>query len=284
MITGARRIKDLIRNCADGDSGKSQMLLRHFAMERLLERLSVSRYSGDFIIKGGMLVSALVGIDERTTRDIDATMRGHDMGMGVVARILGEVAALDIGDGFSFEIGKPQEIMEDSEYGGVRVPVNAFVEKTKTAFKVDVTTGDALTPDAIEYEYKLMFEDRSIVLRSYNVETVLAEKLETILALALQTTRMRDFYDVYALMESGRDINFALLGSALDATMAVRESSASLDRSDEVLHLLESSKMMEEHWSRYQVANPFAESISWQEALASLREMIQAVKAAKEGK
>ena len=280
MITGARRIKDLIRNHAKGDGAKSQMLLRHYAMERLLERLSVSDYRDDFVIKGGMLVASLVGVDERSTRDIDAKMRGHDMSLDNASRILAEVASIDIGDGFTFELGEPQKIMEDSEYGGMRIGVSASIEKTKTAFKIDISTGDAITPDAIEYEYKLLFEDRSVALRSYNTETALAEKLETILSLATQTTRMRDFYDIYALMESGRNIDFRLLGDALDATMAVRASTASLDRSDEIIVLLEGSEMMEGHWSRYQAANSFAESVSWQDTLASLRTMVNAIKAA----
>ena len=138
-----------------------------------------------------------------------------------------------------------------------------------------------MTPDAIEYEYPLLFEERSIALRSYNTETALAEKIETILSLATQTTRMRDFYDIYALMESGRDIDFALLREALDATMAVRESMVPLDRSDGVIDLLEQSEMMEGHWSRYQAANPFAKSASWQDAIASLRSMSNAIKDAR---
>lgn len=277
MITGARRIKDLIRNRAKGDSAKSQMLLRHYAMERLLERLSVSEYSNDFIIKGGILISSLIGVDERTTQDIDVTMRRHDMNLDNVSRILNEVASIDIGDGFTFELGEPQKIMEVSEYGGVRIAVVASVEKTKTVFKIDISTGDAITPDAIEYEYKLLFEDRNILLSSYNIETTLAEKLETILSLALQNTRMRDFYDIYTLPGTVRDINFALIGEALDATIAVRESTVSLDRSGEVISLLQNSSMMKDHWSRYQAANLFARSISWQDVLASLREMTHAI-------
>lgn len=203
MITGARRIKDLIRNRAKGDSAKAQMLLRHFAMERLLERLSVSPYKSDFILKGGMLLSSIVGIEERMTRDIDATMRSRDMSPENVARIINEISSIDIGDGFTFELGEATEIMEDSEYGGVRIPVTASIERTKTTFKIDVSTGDAITPDAIEYVYRLMFEDRSISLHSYNDETFLGERLETILSLATQNTRMRDFYDIWALRTSG---------------------------------------------------------------------------------
>lgn len=278
MITGARRIKDLIRNRAKGDSAKAQTLLRHYAMERLLERLSVSDYRNDFVIKGGMLVASLLGVDERSTRDIDTTMRGRDMSLESVSRILAEVVSIDIGDGFTFELGEPQKIMEDSEYGGVRISVSASIEKTRTAFKIDISTGDAITPEAIEYEYGLLFENRPIALRSYNIETVLAEKLETVLSLVLQTTRMRDFYDIYSLTESGCEIDFALLGNALDATTAVRASAVSLDRSDEMISLLEESEMMEGHWNRYQAANPFAKSICWRDTLASLRALVNAIK------
>lgn len=270
MITGARRVKDLIRNRAGGDSAKAQMLLRHFAMERFLERLSVSPYRDDFILKGGMLVSSMIGVEERMTRDIDATMRGHDMSPEGIARIIGEIASIDIGDGFSFKLGEASEIMEDSEYGGVRIPVAAAIERTRTVFKIDVSTGDAVTPGAVEYEYGLMFEDRSIALRSYNTETALAEKLETALSLATQNTRMRDFYDIWAIRASGREVDYALLGAALDATMAVRGSAAALDGSDAVLDLLRESGEMSDAWRRYQAANPFAGQVGWREALAAL--------------
>lgn len=279
MITGSRRIKDLIKNRANGDSGKSQMLLRHFSMERLLERLSLSPYADDFIIKGGMLISSLVGVDERMTRDIDATIRGHDLTLEEVGRILGQVASMDIGDGFEFSLGEPISIMEDAEYGGVRVPVKASIERTQTVFKIDVSTGDALTPSDVAYDYKLMFEDRSIALRSYNVETALAEKLETILALSLQTTRMRDFYDVYALMNSGRDIDYLLLREAIEATVAVRESAASLQDASGVMALLFSSTEMPLLWERYQAANAFAQDISWKDALDALSRMFGEIEA-----
>ena len=254
------------------------MLFRHFAMERLLERLSVSEYKDDFVIKGGMLISSIVGIEERMTRDIDATMRGHNMDPGTIGRILSEVAGIDLGDGFLFEVGEPAEIMADSEYGGVRLPIKAYIEKSKTSFKIDVSTGDAITPDAVDYQYKLMFEERSIPLRSYNAETALAEKLETILSLATQTSRMRDFFDIWGLMRSDCEIDVALLGTALEATVATRDSTASLDKAEETILLMESSPVMLDLWERYQSANPFAESVSWDDALSALREMVVAIK------
>jgi Acetyltransferase (GNAT) family./Domain of unknown function (DUF1814). len=270
MIAGSRRIKDLIRNRAKGDSAKAQMLLRHFAMERLLERLSVSPYKNDFILKGGMLLSSIVGVEERMTRDIDATMRGHDMNLENVARIINEISSIDIGDGFTFEPGGATEIMEDSEYGGIRIPMTASIERTKTTFKIDVSTGDAITPNAVEHAYRLMFEDRSISLRSYNDETFLSEKLETILSLATQNTRMRDFYDIWALRASGREINYALLGSALEATRTVRKSATTINDFERVFTLLQESAEMADAWRRYQLSNPFAEPVNWRDALAAL--------------
>lgn len=270
MIAGSRRIKDLIRNRAKGDSAKAQMLLRHFAMERLLERLSVSPYKNDFILKGGMLLSSIVGVEERMTRDIDATMRGHDMNLENVARIINEISSIDIGDGFTFEPGGATEIMEDSEYGGIRIPMTASIERTKTTFKIDISTGDAITPDAVEHAYRLMFEDRSISLRSYNDETFLSEKLETILSLATQNTRMRDFYDIWALRASGREINYALLGSALEATRTVRKSATTINDFERVFTLLQESAEMADAWRRYQLSNPFAEPVNWRDTLAAL--------------
>lgn len=277
MIIGARRIKDLIRNQAKGDSSKSQMLFRHFAMERFLERLSVSEYRDDFVIKGGILISSLIGINERTTRDIDATMRRHAMNRSNVAQIIGEITHIELGDGYSFELGEPVDIMEDSEYGGVRIPVKAIIERSKIDFKIDISTGDAITPQAIEYRYKLMFEDRAIPLRSYNVETALAEKLETILSLADQSTRMRDFYDIWVLVESERKIDYELLRSALEATMMVRKGEVFIETGNQAVDVLEKSTIMREQWNRYQIASPFSSSIGWDDTLRVLRMILNKI-------
>ena len=274
MIVGARRIKDLIRNQAQGDYNKAQMLLRHFAMERLLERLSLSKYANNFVIKGGILVSSIIGIEERMTRDIDATMRGQELTKSNIRAIFEEISDIEIGDGFTFEFGESQEIMEDSVYGGIRISVQAFIEKTKTNFKIDISTGDAITPCDIEQSYKLMFEDRSIALRSYNIETVLAEKLETILSLSVQTTRMRDFYDVYMLVNAVASVDYSLLRKALESTMAVRQSQFSIEESNEIILLLQNSEVMPELWKRYVDSNKFAKDVNWEDVLHALKGVI----------
>lgn len=277
MILGARRIKALIRNRANGNSGKAQMLLRHYAMERLLERLSVSRYASDFVIKGGILVSSLIGIEERMTRDIDATVKGLELTGENVCKIFNEITCLDIGDGFTFEFGVPSRIMEDADYEGIRIPVCAMIEKTKTTFKIDISTGDAITPHDIKQSYELMFEDRSIELRAYNIETVLAEKIETILTLSAQTTRMRDFYDVYMLANFSEVIDYDLLRVALRATMETRNSQFSLADVGVIIDTLAQSSEMPKLWDRYVNNNSFVKGITWEDLIDELRSVLEKI-------
>lgn len=162
MIKGARRVKDLIRNKTKGDSGKSQALLRHYAMERFLERLSNSPYRNNFVLKGGMLMSSLVGLDHRSTMDIDTTVKGVPLNTDSILEIMNEIAAIPLDDDMLFSIQSTREIMEDSEYGGVRVSLMAQMEKARIPMKIDVSTGDAITPAETMYHYPLMFEDRAI--------------------------------------------------------------------------------------------------------------------------
>ena len=173
MIKNPRRVKDLIRNKAQGDSTKAQTLQRHYAMERLLERISVSRYRDNFILKGGMLVSSMIGIDQRSTMDVDATITGQTLSPENALSIIGEIAAIKLGDDMMFEVGDSREIMKDSEYGGVQIPITAYLGRMEIKLKIDIW--------------------------AYNLETVLAEKTETIIVRGVLNTRMRDFYDIFML-------------------------------------------------------------------------------------
>lgn len=180
MIKGARRVKDLIKNKARGDSAKAQALQRHYAMERLLERISVSDYRDNFILKGGMLVSSMVGLEQRSTMDIDATLTGKTLSSESALSIVREIASISLDD-MSFKVGDLHEIMKDSEYGEVQIPIDAHLGRMKIKLKIDISTGDAITPSKIAFEYPLMLEDRKIEIWAYNLETVLAEKAETII-------------------------------------------------------------------------------------------------------
>jgi len=192
MIRTSRQLKALVRNRSNGDSTKAQIIIRNYVMERFLERLSLSIYREKLILKGGLLVSAIVGIDNRSTMDIDATVKDFPLSLIDARKIVEEVLSVQIDDGMSFEILSVDSIMDDSDYSGIRVILNSMIETMQTPLKIDFSTGDVITPRDIAFSFKLLFEERTISLQAYNLETVLAEKLETLLSRGIANTRMRD--------------------------------------------------------------------------------------------
>ena len=225
MIHTSRQLKALVRNRSDGNSAKAQTIIRNYIMERLLERISLSKYRERFILKGGMLVSALVGLENRATMDIDTTIKNIPLSVDDVTDILTEIMKIEIDDGIIFVIKKVSEIMDEAEYPGVRVMLEAQLDTMRTPLKIDISTGGVITPGEIQFEYKLMFEERTITIYAYNIETVLAEKLETIISRGTANTRLRDFYDLYILQqEKSLSVNVQKLKMALEATSRKRES------------------------------------------------------------
>ncbi len=172
---------------------------RNFMLERLLERISVSEYKHSFILKGGMLIAAMVGIDTRTTMDMDATIKGQTLTETEITNIMKDILSIPFDDDVILSFRDIEEIREEADYPGYRVSIEAVLDKTKQVLKVDITTGDFVTPREVEYKFRLMFEDRAISIMAYNLETVLAEKFETVITRGLTNTRMRDFYDIYIL-------------------------------------------------------------------------------------
>lgn len=274
MIRSARQLKDKIRNLASGKSADAQVLLRCYMMERLLERVAASAYHEKFILKGGMLVTSMVGFGMRSTMDMDATVKGETVTAEEVRRIIGDVVAIDLSDGVSFSINGVSEIMEEAEYPGIRVAMSAFMEGIRVPLKLDISTGDVITPRAVEYSYKLMFEDRAIRLLAYNLETVLAEKLETVISRTTANTRMRDFYDIHILLDLyRREIDTATLTDALLATSGKRGSAGLLDGAEKVLSDLLGSREMASLWKNYRSKFDYAKNISWNTVLRSVREL-----------
>lgn len=193
MIHTSRQIKDLIKNKANGNSAKAQIMIRNYMMERL----SLSEYKNNFILKGGMLVSSMVGIDIRSTMDIDTTLKNLPLSVDSAESIIKRIISVRLEDGVTFRIKGITEIMDEAEYGGIRVSLEAMLDMMRIPLKIDISTGDIVTPKEIEYEMKLMFEDRKIEILAYNIETLLAEKLETVVTRGIANTRLRDFYDIY---------------------------------------------------------------------------------------
>lgn len=278
MIHTATQLKAIVKNRANGDSNKSLVLIRKFIMERFLERLSLSKYKDKFIIKGGILVSSMVGIDNRDTMDIDTTIRGFDLNEETLKKILMEIADISMDDGITFKITKVSEIMDDFEYPGIRVMMVAMLDKTRTPLKLDISTNDVITPSEIEYKYPLTFEDRSIELLSYNLETVLAEKLETIMSRGTANTRMRDFYDV-TILTSGvyREPDYMLLKSALIATTDKRGTTALLDRRIEIITQIENDTDIQKYWIEYQDSYDYATMFSLTDVIAAINNLFEKI-------
>lgn len=273
MIKTSRQLKDLIRNMAHSDSAKSQLLTRNYAMERFLERVSLSEYKDNFILKGGMLVAAMVGLDNRATMDIDTTIRNFPLDTDSAKRIVEKVIAVPVQDNMRFEMKGVSSIMDEAEYSGVRLMLDAYLDNMRIPLKIDISTGDVITPSEITYRYKLMFEDRHITLWAYTLETVLAEKIETVLSRSVLNTRLRDFYDLYILQKEGLPISLPTLKTALAATCRKRESEAVLLDYAQRLNDIEESPVMQKHWENYQKKNSYAAGIGWHEVMNSARSL-----------
>lgn len=274
MIHTSRQLKALVRNRSNGNSTKAQIIIRNYIMERFLERLSLSEHRNNLILKGGALISAIVGLETRTTMDIDTTLRNRTLSVDEARGIVLEVASVVIADGISFELLSVETIMDEAEYPGVRAILNASLESMQTPLKVDFSTGDAITPREMNYAYPLMFENRTISLLAYNLETVVAEKLETILSRGITNTRMRDYYDIYVLCSMDSIlIDNEILATALLNTCRKRGSTWVVKGAELVLAEISGNQELKALWTRYQARFDYANTISWADVILAVVEM-----------
>ena len=274
MMKSATAVKANIKNKAGGSSDKSQIMLRIYLMERLLERVSLSKYRDNFVLKGGLLVSSLVGVDMRSTMDVDTTVKSLPMNKKSVQKILEEIMAIEVEDGVSFRISKVQDIMEGHEYEGLRFMIECSMDRLKQTIKIDISTGDEITPGAIEYKLPLIIEDRTIELWAYNLETLLAEKLETIMVRAEANTRMRDFYDIHVLLEQDAvTIDRDTMKAAFYATCNKRGSIELIGTIDDVINKITDDETMRQLWNNYRKTNYYVGSLEWEEVIGSARKL-----------
>ena len=274
MIRTSRQLKDLVRNLAQSTGIPNYILLRRYMMERFLERLSQTAYRDVLILKGGMLISEMVGIEARATKDIDATAAGIPLNEETIKRIIHEIIAVDIGDHVAFSMVGISPIMDESEYEGLRVNLETKLDGAITPLKIDISTGDAITPKPVAYDYRLMFENRTIPIKAYPIETVLAEKIETMISRSDTNTRMRDFYDVHILLKSRvKEIDEDTLKRALSATAKRRGTEGQLSNAESILHGLENSPRMVELWKNYQSKNSYAIDFTWEAMMLSARKL-----------
>ena len=274
MIKTARQLKDLIRNLSREKSADAQLLMRNYMMERFLERISLSEYRDKFILKGGMLVAAMVGLDARSTMDLDATVKGANVNVEDIENLISAIVSVPIDDGVKFQLKSISEIMDEAEYPGIRVSMTTTFDGVVTPLKIDISTGDAITPREVRYSFKLMLEDRSIDIWAYNLETVLAEKLETIITRTTTNTRMRDFYDIYILDQlHGNTLNRQTLYDALLATAKKRGTERHLAEAVDILNEVESSPVMQKLWESYRRKFSYAADLEWSIIMGVVRSL-----------
>ena len=251
-------IKGKIRNLAENKNLKSQEVLQIYFFERFLDRLSKSKYKNNFVIKGGFLISSLIGVENRTTMDMDTTIKGISLKEERIKEIVEEIININVDDGIRFEIKDISYIREEDEYENFRISLIANVGKTKNPMKLDLTTGDAITPREIEYTYPCIFDTEDIKIKAYPLETILAEKYETIIRRNITTTRMRDFYDLYTLYILKKDeIDYEILKEAIERTSKKRESQNIMKNYEEIIEDIKEDSYLKSLWEVYLSENKY---------------------------
>jgi len=277
MIRTTRQLKDLVRNMAKGNGPRTQIIMRNYVMERFLERLSLSSYRDQLILKGGMLVSAIVGLDTRSTMDIDATFKETQLTEESSRKAVEDITSIPLEDGMTFHVNSVSPIMDESDYTGIRVMMTATLERMRIPLKIDFSTGDVITPNEVEYSFKVLFEERTISILAYNLETILAEKLETLFARGTANSRMRDFYDLFVIGNM-QTYDHAVFKDAFANTVEKRGSATVIQSMDLILDEVENSHEMITFWSGYQRKFEYAADIAWNEVMRGIRSLCGIVK------
>lgn len=267
-MKSAEQIKGAVKNIAGRMNLKPQEVLQIFMFERLVERLSVSKYKDNIILKGGLLIASIIGIGERTTMDMDTTIQGLPMTEQTMEQVVKEIIDIDVGDGILFEFRGMQPIRENDEYNNFCASIYALYGKMKVPMKIDITTGDKITPRQIDYGYKFMFEEKTVMIKAYPLETIVAEKFETVIRRNIGNTRARDFYDLFLLMKMKRDeIRWDVLKEAVSVTAEKRGSSEDLKEYQEIIDDMKESQFLKRIWERYQEENTYSRGIGFDDTL-----------------
>lgn len=274
-MSKAMSLKAKIRNIAKQKNIPAQVILQNYMFERLLVRLSASEYKEKFVLKGGMLVAAIVGLDNRATMDMDTTLKNLPLTPEAIRSALEDVCDIAFDDGVVFEIGTISPIREDDIYGGYRVMLNAKFDTLLTPLSIDVSIGDAITPHAVQYNVSEIFDDeKSYELWAYNIETVMAEKVETILRRGVFNTRPRDFYDTYILTTTQKFDN-AVFADALSATAKHRGTTEQIADVPSILYNIEESPELKTMWGKYRKQFSYAKDITYEQIMDSIKTLLK---------
>ena len=265
-MKNAMQLKAIIKNIAKEKHISAQLVMQNFMLERLLERISISKYQRNFILKGGFLIAAMVGIDTRATMDMDATIKGLPVNEQTVRKMFEEICKTELADDVTFSFQNIGKIREGDEYTRYRISLSANYPPMAVPLKLDITTGDKITPKEIEYQFKLLLEDRNISVLAHNLETIMAEKLETVITRGDQNTRPRDYYDIYILTKlQYSNIEPDSLKAAFKATADKRGSAVVVKDYRKIMNTVRNSEVMQRQWKNYQKDFEYATNIVFEE-------------------
>ncbi|WP_419573396.1 nucleotidyl transferase AbiEii/AbiGii toxin family protein [Phascolarctobacterium succinatutens] len=274
-MSKAMSLKAKIRNIAKQKNIPAQVILQNYMFERLLVRLSASEYKEKFVLKGGMLVAAIVGLDNRATMDMDTTLKNLPLTPEAIRSALEDICSIAFDDGVVYEIGTISPIRKDDIYGGYRVMLNARFDIMLTPLSIDVSTGDVITPHAVQYNFSEIFDDeKSYELWAYNIETVMAEKVETILRRGIFNTRPRDFYDAYILTTTQK-FDITVFEDALKATANHRGTTNQIADVPSILHNIEESPELKTMWDKYRKQFSYAKDITYEQIIDSIKALLK---------
>lgn len=274
----AMSLKAKIRNIAKSKNIPAQVILQNYMFERFLNRLSVSEYKEKFVLKGGMLVAALVGLDNRATMDLDTTLKNLPLTPEAIEKALSEIFEIDLNDDVKFRLKSISPIREDDIYGGYRVALDAIYETIVTPMTIDVSTGDVITPNAVQFSFTGLFDDElKFELWAYNIETVLAEKVETILRRSVFNTRPRDFYDAYILITTQK-FDKAVFAEALEKTIEHRGTRSQINDYMNTMTVIENSDALKKMWSNYQKQFDYAKDIGFDDVCDQIKSVLSSIK------
>lgn len=278
-MKNAMQLKSAISKIAKEKHIPAQLVMQNYMLERLLERIYRSKYQGNFILKGGLLIASMVGLHSRATMDMDATIRNHPVNENSIKTMFEEIVSIPLDDDITFSFQGLGEIRKNDAYGGYRISLTANFPPMRVPLKLDITTGDKITPKAIEYSYPMMFSDGTLEIFAYNLETILAEKLETVISRGDQNTRPRDYYDIFILSKlKGHEIDRDILRKALSETAKKRHSDDLIPQYHSIMGQIVKSSAMQQHWKTYQRDYEYARGVEFSSACETIINIMDSIR------
>ena len=272
MIKNRDSLKAKVSNLSKKTNIPNKYLIQNFMFEALLKRISVSKYRDKFIIKGGLLLSSIFGVDLRSTMDLDTTIKGLSLDRETITKAIKEIINIDLDDNIKFEIENIKDIREEELYSGFEVNLKAEFDGLKTNLMIDITTGDVITYKEIEFKYNTIFDNETINIMTYNYETIIAEKFESIISRNIDNTRMKDYYDLYMFVNlKWDDINKTVLRKAIINTSKVRETLDYIDDTNRYIELIGDDSRLKSLWNSYKNNYEYAKDINFEDTINAIK-------------